>query len=146
MFLFPPWLQRLFEKKRGKGKHSKSGSRTYEISEPLQVTLAQIAKHERRPEDELFSDIVEAGLHKYISKDKLQNRWDSLTPREQEIAALVCLGYTNRQISSRLNISPETVKARLQRALMKFDVNTRSQLSMLLKDWDFSAFDKPRSR
>jgi DNA-binding CsgD family transcriptional regulator len=135
--------QRLFGKI---GKRPKSGSRKYEISESLQVTLTTIAKHEGRPEDELLPDILEAGLTQYVSKDKLWNQWQSLTAREQEVVALACLGYTNREIGGRLSISPETVKARLQKAFMKFDVNTRSQLRMLLKGWDFSEFDKPRYR
>src|SRR5688500_6799836 len=123
--------QRLFGKI---GKRPASGSRKYEISESLQVTLRTITKHEGRPEDELFPDILEAGLTQYVSKDKLWNRWHSLTAREQEVVALACLGHTNREIGKRLNISHETVKARLQKAFMKFNVNTRSQLRMLLED------------
>ena len=122
------------------------GSRTYEISESLQVTLSTIAKHEGRPEHELIPDLLAAGLTQYVSKDKLWNKWHSLTAREQDVAALACLGYTNREIGARLNISAETVKVRLQRALAKFGVTTRSQLRMLLEEWDFSAWEKPRYR
>ncbi|HET9587954.1 MAG TPA: LuxR C-terminal-related transcriptional regulator [Anaerolineales bacterium] len=128
------------------GLRPKSGSRTYEISESLQVTLATLAKHEGRPEDELLPDILAAGLNQYVSKDKLWNRWNSLTAREQDVAALACLGYTNREIGRHLNISPETVKVRLQRAMMKFGVTTRSQLRMLLEEWDFSEWEKPKYR
>ena len=134
-------LRRLLEKI---GKRPTSGSRTYEIEESLQVTLNTIAKHEGRPETELLPDILAAGLTQYITKDKLWNRWQSLSAREQDVAALACLGYTNREIGGRLNISPETVKVRLQKALMKFGITTRSQLRMLLEDWDFSEFEKPR--
>ena len=90
--------------------------------------------------------VLAAGLTQYVSKDKLWNKWQSLTAREQDVAALACLGYTNREIGKRLSISPETVKVRLQRALMKFGVTTRSQLRMLLEEWDFSAWEKPRYR
>ena len=134
-------FQRLFGKI---GKRPKSGSRTYEISESLQVTLTTIAKHEGRPEDELLPDILEAGLTQYISKDKLWNKWHSLTAREQEVAAWACLGYTNREIGKRLNISPDTVKVRLQRALMKFGLTSRSQLRMRLDGWDFSEWEKSK--
>jgi len=54
------------------------------------------------------------------------------------------LGYTNREIGKRLNISPDTVKVRLQRALMKFGLTSRSQLRMLLEGWDFSEWEKPK--
>ena len=126
------------------GSRPKSGSRSYEISESLQVTLSTIAKHEGRLEDELLPDLLAAGLTQYVSKEKLWNKWQSLTAREQDVAALACLGNTNREIGRRLNISPETVKVRLQRALMKFGLTTRSQLRMLLEEWDFSAWEKPR--
>ena len=117
------------------------GPRTYEISETLQVTLSTIAQHEGRPENELLPDILAAGLTQYVSKDKLWNKWVSLTEREQTIAALVCLGYTNREIAARLNISPETDKVRLQKALIKYGLTSRSQLRMVLEEWDFSAFE-----
>ena len=97
--------QRLFGKI---GKHPTSGSRKYEISESLQVTLRTIAKHEGRPEDELLPDILEAGLTQYVSKDKLWNRWHSLTAREQGVVALACLGHTNREIGKHLSISHDT--------------------------------------
>ena len=57
------------------------GPRTYEISESLQVTLSTIAKHEGRPEHELIPDLLAAGLTQYVSKDKLWNKWHSLTAR-----------------------------------------------------------------
>ena len=128
------------------GLRPQTGSRTYEISESLQVTLTTIAKHEGRPEHELLPDILAAGLSQYVTKDKLWNRWQSLSARERDVAALACLGYTNREIGKRLNISPETVKVRLQRAMMKFSVTSRSQLRMLLEEWDFSEWDKPKHR
>ena len=126
------------------GLRPKSGSRTYEISDSLQVTLTTIAKHEGRPEHELLPDILAAGLSQYVTKDKLWNRWQSLSDRERDVAALACLGYTNREIGKRLNISPETVKVRLQRVTMKFGVTSRSQLRMLLEEWDFSEWQRPK--
>jgi DNA-binding CsgD family transcriptional regulator len=128
------------------GLRPKSGSRTYEISDSLQVTLATIARHEGRPEHELLPDILAAGLNQYVTKEKLWNRWQSLSAREKEVAALACLGYTNREIGKRLNISAETVKVRLQKGLMKFGLSSRAQLRMLLEGWDFSEWDKPFKR
>jgi DNA-binding CsgD family transcriptional regulator len=127
------------------GLRPKSDLRTYEISESLQVTLTTIARHEGRPEHELLPDILAAGLNQYVTKEKLWNLWQSLTPREKDVAALACLGYTNRQIGKKLNISPETVKVYLQRALMKFGLASKSNLRMLLKDWDFSSWGPPNT-
>jgi len=124
------------------GKRPDSGPRTYELSESLQVTLDTIATQEGRPVNELLPDLLAAGLTQYRSFEELWNKWVSLTPREQDVAALACLGYTNREIGKRLNISPETVKVRLRNALAKFGLTKRSELRMLLSGWDFTAWEK----
>ena len=52
------------------GKRPTPGPRTYEINESLQVSLSTLAKHEGRPEHELFPDILAAGLNQYQSVEK----------------------------------------------------------------------------
>lgn len=126
------------------GKRPKSGSRKYEISESLQVTLTTIAQHEGRPEHEILPDILAAGLPQYISQEGLWTKWESLTPREQDVVAFVCLGYTNRQIAARISISTETVKDRLESAYRKFNVKKRADLRMIFAGWDFSAWEDQR--
>jgi len=49
-----------------------------------------------------------------------------LTSREREIATLVAIGLTNRQIASRLYLSPRTVEAHLSRLFAKLKVTTRT--------------------
>ncbi|TCK25889.1 ATP-binding protein [Pseudonocardia endophytica] len=52
-----------------------------------------------------------------------------LTAREREIARLVSDGLTNRQIASRLVLSPRTVEGHVSRAIAKFGFARRSQLA-----------------
>ena len=122
------------------GLRPQPDSRTYEISESLQITLNTIAKHESRPVNELIPDLLAAGLTQYRTTDELWPKWESLTPRERDVAALACLGYTNSQIGTRLGTSMETIKTQMRSVLRKFEVKTRSQLHMLLASWDFSAW------
>ena len=122
------------------GKRPTPGPRTYEITESLQVTLSTLAQHEGRPEHELIPDLLAAGLNQYRSVEKLWPRWESLSPRERDIAALTCLGYTNRQISARLSLSPETIKTHVRNVLLKFDVKSKAELRHILADWDFSGW------
>lgn len=122
------------------GLRPKPGPHYYEISESLQVTLKTLAEHEGRSEQELIPDLLAAGLDQYRSTDKLWPKWESLTPREQDIAALTCLGFTNRQISARLSLSPETVKTHVRNVLFKFDVNSKAELRHILAGWDFSGW------
>jgi DNA-binding CsgD family transcriptional regulator len=122
------------------GRRPTPGPRTYEISESLQVGLSAVAKHEGRTEEELIPDILAAGLNQYRSADKLWPQWETLSPREQDVAALTCLGYTNRQISARLSLSPETIKTHIRRILLKFGVNSKAELRHILAGWDFSGW------
>jgi len=115
-----------------------SAPRKYTVSESMQVTLTTLAQHDGRPEDELIQDLLAAGLTHYYSSDVLLNQWESLSPRERDVAALVCLGHTNKEIGLRLSISPETAKTHLRNVLIKFNLYTRSELKLSLKDWDFN--------
>jgi DNA-binding CsgD family transcriptional regulator len=103
-------------------------------------SLQHIARQEQRTPEEIAGQILNDALLGHQAQGTHWEYWQSLTPREQEIAALVCMNYTTRQIASRLHISPETVKTHVERVLMKFGVADRNALRLLLSDWDFSAF------
>ena len=117
-----------------------SAPRKHKVSESMQVTLTTLSQHEGRPEDDLIQDLLAAGLTQYYESEDLWRKWRSITPREQDVAALACLGFSNREIAARLNISPNTVKSRLHNVLRKFNINKRTDLRLMLADWDFSAW------
>ena len=122
------------------GLRSDPGPRKYEVTAPLQVSLTTHAKHEGRPEHELFLDIVAAGLTQYSTHDRVWKQWESLTPREQEVTAFVCLGFTNRQMAFRMGITEAGAKFHLRNVYSKFDVENRNKLRQILAGWDFSEF------
>ena len=122
------------------GLGQKSSHHTYEFSESLQVTLKTLAEQEGRTEGELIPDLLAAGLTQYTSFDKLWAIWESLSPREQDITAFTCLGFTNRQIAARLVLSPETVKTHMRNVLFKFGLNSKDKLRHILAGWDFSGW------
>jgi len=74
------------------------------------------------------------------TNDNILN-WESLSERQQEVAALACLGKTNAEIAIRLDISLETVKTHMKVILRKFNVRGRHQLGYLLRKWDFGEFE-----
>ena len=65
-------------------------------------------------------------------------RWDSLSSRERDVAALTCLGYTNRQIAAKLKVSPDSVKGYVRQVLVKFNSHSKNELRKQLSGWDFS--------
>jgi len=56
-------------------------------------------------------------------------RTTPLTPREQEVAELVGAGLSNREIATRLVISPRTVESHVQHVLQKFGFTSRAQVA-----------------
>jgi DNA-binding CsgD family transcriptional regulator len=126
------------------GKRPTPDPRTYhlDLSDSLQTSLSTIARDEGRPEHDLIPELLNAGLTQYTSNERLWKKWESLSPREKDVAALVCLGYTNRETGARLNISPETVKDRLETAMYKFNIKKRTELRLLFANWDFSEWER----
>ena len=113
-----------------------------EISDNLKVTLSTIAKDEGRPEAELIPELLNAGLTQYTSSERLWNKWQTLSLREKDVVAFVCLGYTNQEIALHMNISPNTVKDRLSSVFRKFNIHRRNDLRMLFSLWDFSEWER----
>jgi predicted ATPase/DNA-binding CsgD family transcriptional regulator/Tfp pilus assembly protein PilF len=56
----------------------------------------------------------------------------ALTPREEEVAALVARGLTNRQIASELSVSEHTAATHVRRILKKLGLQSRSQVGSWL--------------
>ena len=54
--------------------------------------------------------------------------WASLTPAEREVVRLVCEGLANKDIATRLFISPRTVHAHLTHVYTKLGLTSRVQL------------------
>ncbi|MEA5594303.1 helix-turn-helix transcriptional regulator [Rivularia sp. UHCC 0363] len=56
------------------------------------------------------------------------NITDLLTARELQIAAFTALGYSNKQIANRLQISEWTVSTHLRRSFIKLGVDSRAAM------------------
>ena len=54
--------------------------------------------------------------------------WASLTPSEREVVRLVCEGLKNKDIATRLFVSPRTVQAHLTHVYNKLDLTSRVKL------------------
>jgi len=122
------------------GYHKATDQFTFEVDTSLIQSLQELAHQEQRPEDEIAAELLNFALaHRDAAEEYLQ-RWRVLSPREQQVAALVCLGYTNRQIATKLVISPETVKTHVRNLLIKLGLESRDELRHTLADWDFSAW------
>ncbi len=69
-------------------------------------------------------------------------RQRGVTPREMEILTLIATGLTNREIATRLFLSPRTVEKHVEHLLTKTDSLSRVDLIDLIP---LAAIDRPRS-
>jgi len=118
--------------------------RYYELGETLHMTLKDLAAQEGRTEEDLAADLLARGLSEYYSTDELWQKWEKLSVRERQVAALTCLGFTNRQIAYHLSISVDTVKTHLRNLLAKLQLHSKSELRLAFAGWDFSAWLEQR--
>ncbi len=132
----------LLERLRRSLKPGRSRRRSFELDARLVRTLQGLAREERRPAPDIAEDLLLAAIAQQKASRLLVERWRSLSPRQQQVAALICLDSTNRQIASRLHISLETVKTHVRSVLYKFAVHSKAELRLLLVDWDFSAWEE----
>jgi len=115
--------------------------RAFELDEDIYSILQEMAASEQRPAGELANDLLAEALEgRRVTQESLAF-WRVLSPREQEVAALVCLGYTSPQIAARLSISPETVKSHVGNILVKGELRNRQELRALFAGWDFSRWE-----
>ena len=72
-----------------------------------------------------FAILLERHVSSAVALADLSRQFE-LTARECETVALLLEGLTSKEIASRMQISPNTVKAFLRLVMVKMDVSTRS--------------------
>ena len=132
MFLLPRRLRELFQKKKGEDE-----PRIFLRDEVIVTLVRKVAQQQGRSEEEVMTDFTKAGWDQLQQENEMMERWDSLSQRERQVVALICLGYRNYQIAEKLVIAPETVKTHLQNIFAKFNLRSSKELRFALKDWNF---------
>lgn len=120
------------------GLKHKAGTRSFAFDASLNSALVEQAELEQITPDELANDLVRRELEKRRRHEEFVNLWQALSPREQDATAFTCLGYTNRQIAAKMEVSPSTIKAYIRQILVKFDFHSKYELQINLGAWDFS--------
>lgn len=112
-------------------------TRLFLQDEELIAAVKIAARQQKRSEAEMIAEFTKVGLNQFLTQNELENRWSSLSHREQQVVALICLGHRNYEIANILSIAPETVKTHLQRIFDKFHLRSSKELRLALKDWNF---------
>ncbi len=114
--------------------------RRFDLHLDLLAPLETLATYRGSTAQAVAAELVEQALLMEQLQKETWEKWQSLTPREQEVTALICCGYTGRVICVRLGIANETVRSHVHNILRKLEVTNRKEIRQLLSDWDFSAW------
>jgi DNA-binding CsgD family transcriptional regulator len=131
MPLIPLWLQHLFKKKKG---------------EDDRAFASEVAGLELITQDAHAAELIELeqeGDQKTKSQDfeifpedlAARKPWFSLTVRERQVVALVCMGYRNYEIATILGVGYPTIQTHLQKIFRKFGLRSRNEIRAALVSW-----------
>lgn len=131
------YLRRLLQYLLKWEKVKEQPARVFLKDEELIAVIKDVARQQSRAEEDVIAEFTKVGLNQFLTQNELEKRWAALSHREQQVVALICLGYRNYQIAEMLVIAPETVKTHLQRVFDKFNLRSSKELRLALKNWDF---------
>ena len=117
-----------------------SSQRSFALDGDLLLSLEQLARHRRSTPREVAADLLARELQAVEVERETWEKWQALSEREQQVAALICLQYRTNQIAQRLQIAPETVRSHVHNILNKMKLPNRIALRQSLADWDFSSW------
>ncbi len=111
---------------------------SFALDANLYAALMDQAGREQVPAQDLYRYLLESGLAKRQKSEELGQRWETLSRREQDVIAFVCLRYTNRQIAAAMQISNLTVNWYVRKILEKFNFHSKLEIQMKFSNWDFN--------
>ena len=106
-----------------------AGVRGYLLKRAAASELLQAIRAVTRGDFYLSSDISRVVVERFLaSDDPGAEEAVALSDRERQILQLVAEGYTNRQISTALGITPKTVDTHRTRLMTKLDIHNAAGL------------------
>jgi DNA-binding NarL/FixJ family response regulator len=112
----------------------KAGAAGYVIKKAADVELLSAIRAVMRDDIYVHPSMTRALLDDVMPDPSLDhgrsvdNRWEKLTNREQEVLRFVALGHTGREIANKLSLSVKTVETYRARGMEKLDLRSRAAL------------------
>jgi FixJ family two-component response regulator len=75
-----------------------------------------------------------ANRSQLLEKERIRARWESLTPREREVLALVTAGKANKVMAGDLGVSQRTVEIHRARVMEKMEAASLAHLVRMVLD------------
>jgi DNA-binding NarL/FixJ family response regulator len=99
----------------------------------LLAPLRRLAQDQGRSVDEVTYDLLADSLTQHSPTPSSGRLWMTLTPREQDVAALVYAGYPTSKIAHLLGVSVETVRSHIYHILRKVNLHSKVELNLALQ-------------
>ena len=132
MSLFP-WLRQLFNRKRGTdGRAFASEVDALELV-PLDTPSAELL--EELEGNQTNEKTTSHDFEIFPEDPAVRKQWFSLTIRERQVVALVCMGHRNYEIASILGVENSTIQTHLQKIFRKFGLRSRGEIRAALMSW-----------
>ncbi|HZD55243.1 MAG TPA: LuxR C-terminal-related transcriptional regulator [Anaerolineales bacterium] len=104
--------------------------------------LSEFAERNRMTPEEAAIGWLGMQAKAYQQDKQVEQLWGMLTDREQQVVALCCLEYSDQEIADMLHIAYGTARTHLYNAIYKLGIHRKPELLFLLRNWDFSKFDR----
>ena len=130
MFLLPSRLRKLFEKEPGEEQ-----ARRFESNVSVSGLAGAYAHPEEAGQDQPDRQTRSQEFDVFPADPSARKPWFSLSIREREVVALVCVGYRNYEIAAMLGIGYGTIQTHLQKIFSKFGLRSRKEIRAALKSW-----------
>ena len=134
MPLLPRWLQQLFKKKKGMDRRAFAS----------EIDALELISEPDTQSDELLEELEGNRTNEKTTSQEFEifpedaavrKQWFSLTIRERQVVALVCMGHRNYEIASILGVENSTIQTHLQNIFRKFDLRSRAEIRKALISW-----------
>jgi two-component system response regulator NreC len=106
----------------------RAGAAGYIVKRAVESELINAIRSVARGDLYVHPSMTRALLEDAPPRTSRASRISDLTPRETEVLSLIALGYTNRQVAERLQISTRTVESHRANLMAKLGLRSRAQL------------------
>lgn len=133
MPLLPPWLRQLFKKKRG--TNGRAFASEVDALELVSADNPSAALLEELEGNQTNEKVISQDFEIFPEDPAVRKQWFSLTIRERQVVALVCMGHRNYEIASILGVENSTIQTHLQKIFRKFGLRSRGEIRGALMSW-----------
>ena len=104
----------------------RSGARGFVHKDSSPEDLLRAIESVHRGESFFSTDAAQVVLNQYVSESngRDESRGSRLTPREMEVLTLIAEGFSNKEVSSKLDVSVRTVEAHRERIMRKLNLHS----------------------